>query len=1058
VAGRSASNAVTRYAGIQVQTSSLGLQIPVGWGTFRCRCNLVDYLDFKSVAQKAASGKGGATVTGYSYSATIVLAICEGPIDFITQVWVDAKNYAYNSVGSTVANTANASAASQVGLTLAHGAIGQSVWSYLTSAHPGHAIGYSGLAIVYAENYALDSGASTPDHSFEVVRQAGFTVSGYSGPDIDPSLMIADFFQNTRTGVPSWPVSGLLDPVTLTTAADSYQKYCIASGLLLSPVIDEERSASDALTEYLLATNSTCVWSEGLLKFIPYGDTTVTANGVTYTPDLTPVYSLGDDDYIVKADGDDPITVDIQDQSDAYNVVQLEYLDRTNQYNMAIALASDAANVAQYGARRQDPTTVHCVCTPAVAASAAQLYLQRTLYIRGQYKFKLGWMFALLEPGDLLELTDSGLGLAAYMVRIIQIDEDDKDATLDVTCEDLLVGVSNTPLYTMQAGQGTQVNKSVDPGGVEANLLLWSQDFTQSAWTKTDISVTASAAIDPITGATDAQKLVPSTADAPHGVSQSFAGFENANYTLTCYFQADEDYNAELALGDGGSNVATVSVDLVSGAVFATAIAGTAMIVAASVSQVGSTTWYRAQLTATIPAATIKATIKVLNDAGLSGFSGVGLEGLYVFGAQVSQGVDIRAYAATTAAILGPRVFNPPSPVTEGGMETWCALAGGPNWGGANIWVSLDGGDTYELVAETSQGPARFGLLTASYPIGADPDTADTLAVDLSASNGALTSAADAVAAANGTLCLVDNELISFSTATLKGPNRYNLTTYVRRGCLGTTIAAHAAGAGFVRLDSACVALPFLTSQAGASAYVKFQSFNLWGQGATPLANCVAYPFTPASNPAGASPNGNTAGGGEISPTTNPTYVSATDPSLAEAIPNGAFWFNSGTGVFYQRHAGAWVGVNQITGGTVLFSTTGAGNSGSFLVPANGPSSVTVLVKGGSGGMGDTVGAGYLGGGGGENLYTATVTPGSTVINWTCGGSGTPGTGAGGAGVASTATSSAWTGTMTGGGGAGGGVSSVGAGGSASGPAGSTSTSGAAGVPNGLGAVTITAN
>ena len=50
-------------------------------------------------------------------------------------------------------------------------------------------------------------------------------------------------------------------------------------------------------------------------------------------------------------------------------------------------------------------------------------------------------------------------------------------------------------------------------------------------------------------------------------------------------------------------------------------------------------------------------------------------------------------------------------------------------------------------------------------PPVADPDTTDTLSVDLSASNGALTSAANAVADQSGTLCLVDGtELISFST------------------------------------------------------------------------------------------------------------------------------------------------------------------------------------------------------------------------------------------------------------------------------------------------------
>lgn len=565
MAGRQASQAITRYAGIQVQSSALGMQIPVGWGTFRCRCNLVDYFNFQSKAQKAQTGKGGQTTTGYSYSASLVLAICEGPIDAVTQVWVNGKQYAHGSNGSGVPDTAPATALAQVGLTLASGAIGQAPWASLPASHE---IGYSGLAIVYAANYPLDSSASTPNHSFEVERLSGFAVAGgYTGPDADPSLVIADFFTNSRTGVPGW-AAGLLDTVSLTSAANSYQAYCLAAGLLLSPLLDQQRGATDFLNEALLATNTTCVWSEGLLKFVPYGDTALSGNGATYTPNLTPVYSLGDDDYIVKAAGDVPLTINIVDQSDAYNAVQIEYLDRSNQYNMAIALASDAANVAQYGLRRKDPDTAHVICTPAVAAIAAQLWLQRTLYIRAQYKFKLGWMFALLEPGDLLELTDSGLGLSAYPVRIVQIDEDEKDGTLDLTCEDLLVGISHAPLYTMQESAPTLVNQAVDPGGVEANLLLWSGDFTNAAWTATNLTVTAAAAADPVTGATDATKLTPTTANAVHQVTQGVADtFADANYTTSIYAKADGYSQIELILTDAAGDAIFVSVDLSTGAI-----------------------------------------------------------------------------------------------------------------------------------------------------------------------------------------------------------------------------------------------------------------------------------------------------------------------------------------------------------------------------------------------------------------------------------------------------------------------------------------------------------
>ncbi len=971
MAGRQASQAITRYAGIQVQTSALGMQIPVGWGTFRCRCNLVDYFNFKSKpTTAAAAGKGGVT-TGYTYSASLVLAICEGPIDHISQVWVNGKQYAFNSNGSGVPNTANTGALAQVGLTLANGAVPQTPWAGLPASHQ---IGYSGLAIAYAANYPLDSSASTPNHSFEVVRTTGFAVG--TTPDADPSLVVADFFANTRTGVPGWQ-AGLVGSLA------QYQSYCLAAGLLVSPIIDQQRSATDFLNELLLATNSTALWSEGLLKFIPYGDMPLTGNGATYTPDNTPVYSLNDDDYIVKSPGDAPISVDIQDQSDAYNVVQLEYLDRSNQYNMAIALASDAANVAQYGMRRKDPDTVHCVCTPSVAAIAAQLWLQRTLYIRAKYKFKLGWMFALLEPGDLLELTDAGLGLAAYMARVIQIDEDEKDGTLEVTCEDYPIGVGGAPLYAMQNTAATPINPAVDPGGVEANLLEWSQDFTQSAWAATNLAVTAAAAPDPLGIGADAQRLTPSTTSGAHGLAQSINAFSDAHYTFTVHLCANGYSKAQLLLANGADS-ASASVDLIAGAVTGASASGGATLVASSITAlypptpiaagsatgttctltVGSTTglvvgqplvvagctpaaydgaftvasltsttityvsgaapggamtgfgavtggWYRCLVTATIPASPITASVGVLNNAGLSSFAGDGTSAVLAFGAQIAQGVDARIYADTGAGPEAPLIFNPPIALTPGGVEMWAAVAGGLNWGGCNVLVSYDN-TTYEQVGAVN-GPARYGSLAASFPAGSDPDTVNTCSVDLSASDGELTSAAQAVADAAGTLCLVDPllpaqaELISFETATLTAPNRYRLTGYIRRGVENTPIGAHSSGAPFVRLDQAVFQFPYLATQAGQTVFVKFQSFNLWGAATQPLSDCIAYQAVPV--PLGARPPSGSAwtaigttlsNGGQSIPAI--VITGASDNPSAQLIdfeyrPSGTqVWASAGTG------------------------------------------------------------------------------------------------------------------------------------------------------------------
>jgi hypothetical protein len=62
--------------------------------------------------------------------------------------------------------------------------------------------------------------------------------------------------------------------------------------------------------------------------------------------------------------------------------------------------------------------------------------LQRRLYVRNTYKFKLGIRYALLEPMDIVLITDGTLGLITAPVRITQIEEDD-NGELTVTAEEI---------------------------------------------------------------------------------------------------------------------------------------------------------------------------------------------------------------------------------------------------------------------------------------------------------------------------------------------------------------------------------------------------------------------------------------------------------------------------------------------------------------------------------------------------------------------------------------------------------------------------------------------
>jgi hypothetical protein len=191
-----------------------------------------------------------------------------------------------------------------------------------------------------------------------------------------------------------------------------------------------------------------------------------------------------------------------------------------------------------------------------------------------------------------------------------------------------------------------------------------------------------------------------------------------------------------------------------------------------------------------------------------------------------------------------PIIFEPPSILTGGALDTWIIASGGADWGGCQVWISTDG-NTYGLAGTIYRG-ARQGVLTASLPAAADPDTTDTLAVDLSESLGQLLSGTQADADSYVTLCICGSELLSYETATLTATYKYDLT-YLRRGAYGTAIAAHAAGAPFARFgpnDPSLFRYTYPASFVGQTIYIKLPGFNIFGQALQGLAGASAYSYT----------------------------------------------------------------------------------------------------------------------------------------------------------------------------------------------------------------------
>jgi hypothetical protein len=408
------------------------------------------------------------------------MGICEGPITGIGNVWTT----------STVPVLL-----SSLGLSLAAGATPQSTWSYLTSNFPSQAISYPGVAYVYSSNYDLGNSASIGDTNLEV--KGVLYGSGPNGVDADPALVIQDFLTNSQYGA-GFPSSSI-DATALLggSGSSSYRAYCWASGIAISPILNSQETAGTILARWLQLTNSTAVWSAGLLRIIPYGDGAVTANGWTYTPNLSPIYSLTDEDF-VHTDGEDPVKITRSDPFSSYNQQSIEIQARSDSYGTGPIVAFDQSAINRFGLRPGSSVTAHEICDLAIAQTVVQLILQRGLYIRNTYQFKLSMEFCLLDPMDLLAITDPLLGLSATVVRITDIEED-SSGLLTVTAEEFPQGTATAVAYPVQAKSNGAPSSNAAPAAVNTPIILEPPPALSGGTTQLWIGVSGSGA-DPTWG------------------------------------------------------------------------------------------------------------------------------------------------------------------------------------------------------------------------------------------------------------------------------------------------------------------------------------------------------------------------------------------------------------------------------------------------------------------------------------------------------------------------------------------------------------------------------
>lgn len=453
-------------------TSQAGSAVPIVYGTQRLPPNLLEFWGFSGGSGKG--GKGGGGKSGgkkgatANYSVYVAMALCQGPV---ADTGAAHGSGGYNRVWAN----GGVSFANQVGLNFFAGNDGQSADPVFVSKDPyTPVLGYSGLAYVTGDPLQLGQSPALPNFSYEIRG----VMAGTAGPnfpdDARPDQIVADMLTNARYGS-GFPAANL---DTAGSLAD-FGTYCQAAQLAMSLLMDRPQPAGRWLDEIAQLAVSAVVWSGGLLKIIPYATGGFAGNGATWSPNLTPQYALTDDDFIPwtggaggVSGGTDPVVVTRNDPSSLSNWLGLEYFDSINNYNPNIVPVWDQGAIDLYGVKTEPSVVAHEFTNVTSAAVSAQLQLNRKQSVRNTFKFQLGWRYALLDPMDIVTVTDPGAGLNAVPVRITAISET-ANGELQIDAEEL-PGVSSgaPPVYPQFARAGNPLDLFASPGNANPPIVF----------------------------------------------------------------------------------------------------------------------------------------------------------------------------------------------------------------------------------------------------------------------------------------------------------------------------------------------------------------------------------------------------------------------------------------------------------------------------------------------------------------------------------------------------------------------------------------------------------
>lgn len=367
---------------------------------------------------------------------------------------------------------------------------------------PGAALGYSNTAYLLYYPMSLGESGTVPDITVEIKTPDSYGGVYSSGPsqgkaivDCNPVTCIMQVLTNPVWGLGNsmipFPASAIDNgsvgtwggpagtPGTRVSGSTAWNWFA-SNSFFISPLLDDQDSASSIIEKWLEAGQCAAFMSEGVLKLTPYGTQSTAGNGCTWVAPQAAVAAFDDTCFISK-DGEDPVKITRTPYADAYNEVQVNFYNRNAQYSNELIQEFDQASINRWGLRLEDPQDWNFIHTLDAATFAANMRVKRSVNVRNNYTFTVPFIYSYVECMDIVTISTTSswaaglnninLGVVNLPVRVIKV-VDDPEAGIELTCEDSLFSAGIPVLYNKQISSGDPVvNAYTAPGNTIAVMF-----------------------------------------------------------------------------------------------------------------------------------------------------------------------------------------------------------------------------------------------------------------------------------------------------------------------------------------------------------------------------------------------------------------------------------------------------------------------------------------------------------------------------------------------------------------------------------------------------------